>query len=159
MSPLSVRTACSRPPSIEARAPGAHNFGAERLGVTHQGGDVGAGIGACAAVLDQQAETVAAVERRLALAQFVLVQFQPSHAVLAADFPGVASASKSARVGKTKQHDRADQVADAGFLGELRCRSGQSATSGRRARAIRRTFSMVEPGRAGSATARARRGR
>ena len=51
--------------------------------VPHQRRHIGAGIAALAVLLHQHRELVAPVECRFALAQFVLVQFQPARAIVA----------------------------------------------------------------------------
>jgi len=56
-------------------------------GVLDQRGNVGAGIGAVAAGLDQHAESIAPVEFGLLLAQLVRIEFQPLHPVVPAQPP------------------------------------------------------------------------
>ena len=112
-----------------------------------QGRDIGAGIAALAVLLDQHGELVVPVQRRLALAQFVLVQFQPLRAVVAADAPGQGLGLERRAVGEGEQHALAgDQLADAGFLGQLavqRRRIRQQRLQ--RPRRCAATFAAVEP--------------
>ena len=88
--------------------------------VADQGRDIGAGIAALAVFLDQHGEFIVPVERRLALAQFVFVQFQPVCAVVAADFPGQCFRFEGGSIGECEQDALAgNQIAGAGFLGQF----------------------------------------
>ena len=64
-----------------------HPRGAERGRMARQRRDIGAGIGAVAAGLDQCAKGVAPVELGLLLAQLVPIQLQPLHPVVPAQLP------------------------------------------------------------------------
>ncbi len=99
--------------------PRMHPFGAERSGVAHQRRHIGARICAIAARLDQHAEGVTPVELRLLLAQLILIQFEPLHAVVPAQPPSQSLRLEiSAAREDVEQSPTLDQVCDPGLLGQ-----------------------------------------
>jgi len=101
-------------------------LGAECHGVLHQRGDVGAGIGAVAAGLDQHAKGIAPVEFGLLLAQLVCIEFEPLHSVVPAQ-PPRQSFVLEINAGRKDVEQAAlfDQVGDPGLLGQAPMPSGR----------------------------------
>ncbi len=97
-----------------------HPHGAERNRMVRQRRDIGAGIGAVAAGLDQHAERVTPVEFGLLLAQFVLIEFQPLHTVIPAQPPGQGFGLEGGAARKNvEQASPFDEFSDSGLLGKL----------------------------------------
>jgi len=94
-------------------------LGAECNRILDQPGDIGAGIAAIAAGLDQDAEGIALVEFGLLLAQLVRIEFKPLHPVVPAQAPRQRLLRKiSTGRENVEQAAPLDQVSDPGLLGQ-----------------------------------------